>query len=233
MKLKSILPERWYLRYIKPLQMHIVQSRGIRTYSQEGEDRLTDRLLGGRENGFYIDIGAHHPRRFSNTYYFYRKGWSGINIEPNPELYKLFSKWRPRDINLNAGLYSKPMELKYYYFEEPALNTFSEDIAAQHLTAQHKLVKTENIAVTTLSKALEGVQVPEFIDFMNIDTEGSEWEIIRTNDWTRIRPELLLIELKAETIERLLDSDMVKFLKGFKYRLIAKLFNTVIFRQEG
>lgn len=70
MKLKSILPERWYLRYIKPLQMHIVQSRGIRTYSQEGEDRLTDRLLGGRKNGFYIDIGAHHPRRFSNTYYF-------------------------------------------------------------------------------------------------------------------------------------------------------------------
>ena len=232
MKLKSFLPELWYQRYIKPLQMNILQSRGIRVYSQEGEDILADRLLGGREKGFYIDIGAHHPRRFSSTYYFYRKGWSGINIEPNPELYKLFSKWRPRDINLNAGLYSKPVELKYYYFEEPALNTFSADAAAENLASQHKLVKTKNIAVTTLSKALEGLQVMELIDLMNIDTEGSEWEIIRTNDWTKIRPELLLIELKAETIEWLLNSEIVKFLNGFKYRLIAKLFNTVIFKQE-
>lgn len=232
MKLKSFLPERWYLRYLKPLQMHILQSRGIRVYSQEGEDILVDRLLGGKEKGFYIDIGAHHPRRFSNTYYFYLKGWSGINIEPNPELHKLFSKWRPRDINLNAGLYSLPVELKYYYFEEPALNTFSTDVAAKLLATQHKLVKTENIAVTTLSKALEGFQMPELIDFMNIDTEGSEWEIIRTNDWSKIRPELLLIEFKAETIEQMMDSEMVNFLRRLKYKLIAKLFNTVIFKRE-
>lgn len=232
MKLKPYIPERWYQRYLKPLEMHIVQSRGKRIYSQEGEDILTDRLLGGKEIGFYIDVGAHHPRRFSNTYYFYRKGWSGINFEPNPELFKFFLKERPRDLNFNTGLYSKPAELKYHYFEEPALNTFSVDAAAQYQAGNHKLIKTETIAVTTLSKALEGVHVPEVIDFMSIDTEGLEGDILRAIDWNEIRPEVLLIELKYETVEQLLDSERVKYLKGFQYRPVSKLMNTVIFKKE-
>ena len=232
MKLKSLIPEQWYLQYLKPLEMHVFHSRGMRIYSQEGEDVLTDRLLGGKETGFYIDVGAHHPRRFSNTWFFYRKGWSGINFEPNPELFKFFLKERPRDINLNMGLYSEPTELKYHYFEEPALNTFSADAVAQHLAGKHRLVKTETIAVTTFSKALEGIPLPDTIDFMNIDTEGLEWEIIRTIDWTKLRPEILLVEIKTETLEQLLDSEIVNFLSGFRYKPVSKLMNTVIFKQE-
>ena len=107
MKLKSILPEKIYQRYLKPLQINYFESSGTRIYSQEGEDILIERMIGKKKKGFYIDIGAHHPYRFSNTYYFYKQGWSGINIEPNVEHFRYFLKHRKRDINLNKGLSDK------------------------------------------------------------------------------------------------------------------------------
>ena len=61
----------------------------IKCYSQEGEDMILRRIF-EEKNGFYVDVGAHHPRRFSNTYYFYKQGWTGISIEPNPQAAKAF-----------------------------------------------------------------------------------------------------------------------------------------------
>ena len=100
----------------------------IKCYSQEGEDMILRRIFEGQENGFYIDVGAHHPRRFSNTYYFYKQGWRGINIEPNPDALKAFNSDRPKDINLQLGVSDAASILKYYYFDEPALNTFDSSI---------------------------------------------------------------------------------------------------------
>lgn len=76
----------------------------LQTYSQEGEDAILRRLFELTDKGFYIDIGAHHPQRFSNTYFFYLKGWNGINIEPRPGSSQLFNELRPRDINLELGI---------------------------------------------------------------------------------------------------------------------------------
>ena len=62
-----------------------IDPHSARSYSQEGEDMILRRFLAGQKDGFYVDVGAHHPVRFSNTYYFYKQGWAGINIEPNPD----------------------------------------------------------------------------------------------------------------------------------------------------
>ncbi len=99
-------------------------SYAIKSYSQEGEDMILQRILGDKKHGFYVDVGAHHPRRFSNTYLFYRRGWSGINIEPNPEAMNAFQVDRERDINLQFGIAEHAENLTYYFFDEPALNTF-------------------------------------------------------------------------------------------------------------
>src|SRR5690348_9855363 len=93
-------------------------------YAQEGEDLVLRRFLNDVAQGFYVDVGAHHPRRFSNTHLFYRAGWSGINLEPNPEAQDLGAKCRPRDINLQMGVDEQSGVLKYHRFDEPALNTF-------------------------------------------------------------------------------------------------------------
>jgi hypothetical protein len=67
----------------------------IKSYSQEGEDMILRRIFEGQEKGFYVDVGAHHPRRFSNTYYFYKLGWAGVNLEPNPDALIAFKADRP------------------------------------------------------------------------------------------------------------------------------------------
>jgi hypothetical protein len=93
--------ERWFRTYARE------------SYSQEGEDMLLERFLEHRHSGFYVDVGAHHPRRFSNTYRLYRRGWRGLNIDANPGSMALFRHVRPRDINIEAAVSSVPQQLTY------------------------------------------------------------------------------------------------------------------------
>src|SRR5687767_12978486 len=99
-----------------------------KSYSQSGEDMIVNFIFEqlGINLPTYLDIGAFHPYIISNTAFFYDKGCTGINIEPSPVNFKLFTKARKRDINLNIGISEKEQTIKYYNFEEPALNTFSE-----------------------------------------------------------------------------------------------------------
>jgi hypothetical protein len=98
------------------------------SYAQEGEDRILSALLGLEEcnrQGFYIDVGAHHPERYSNTFLFYIHGWSGINIDATPGSMVAFRHERPRDINLEAAIADEQKTLIFYEFNEPALNSFA------------------------------------------------------------------------------------------------------------
>ncbi|HWR59941.1 MAG TPA: FkbM family methyltransferase, partial [Thermodesulfovibrionales bacterium] len=122
--LKRIIPEKYWIILRQRLSLS-----GFRTwsYSQEGEDLILRRIFSNITNGFYVDIGAHHPKRFSNTYLFYRQGWCGINIDAMPGSMKLFNKFRPRDINLEFAVANGNNKMTYYEFNLPALNSFSKD----------------------------------------------------------------------------------------------------------
>ena len=108
-----------------------------KSYSQEGEDMILRRLFEKQKTGFYVDVGAHHPKRFSNTLFFYKKGWHGINIDAMPNSMSLFDKIRPRDINLEVPISEKKQKLKYYMFNEPALNGFSKELAEKRDGKNH------------------------------------------------------------------------------------------------
>ena len=88
------------------------------SYSQDGEDMMLQTYYETKKHykGFYVDVGAHHPYRFSNTNYFYKKGWRGINIEPTPTLYPAFLRHRRRDINLNVGVSDHSTSIPFYIF---------------------------------------------------------------------------------------------------------------------
>ena len=122
-----------FIKLIKSLKILVVHyffdNYFFKSYSQEGEDMILNKIFEFKKNGFYIDIGAHHPKRFSNTYFFYKKGWMGINVDAKPGSMYLFNKIRPRDINLEIGLNNEKSVLKYYSFNEPALNTFDKELA--------------------------------------------------------------------------------------------------------
>src|SRR5689334_15261611 len=86
------------------------------SYSQEGEDMILARVFENQKSGFYVDVGAHHPWRFSNTYMFYRRGWRGLNIDAMPDSMSRFRKARPRDINVEIPVLREEAVLNYYQF---------------------------------------------------------------------------------------------------------------------
>ena len=205
---------------------------GRLSFSQEGEDLVLARILGEKQisSGFFVDVGAHHPTRFSNTYYFYRRGWSGINIDALPGTEKLFKRMRPRDINIECGVAQVPGEMTYYQFNDPALNTFSKSEAERKNQSPYHLIGTQTIAVRTLADILqENVPSGTVIDFMSVDAEGLDYEILLSNNWERFRPQVLVVELLNTELTDYYQNPTAVFLKRLNYRLFAKTLNSYFF----
>ena len=219
--------KRFLLKYL-PIHKFKAQA----SYSQEGEDAVLLGFYEGRKKykGFYVDIGAHHPYRFSNTMAFYKKGWKGINIEPNPEAMKWFNWFRKRDINLNFGVAENDGTLTYYCFNEPALNGFSSNISAQRdNTAHYSIVKTIDIPVRRLDTLLDKhLQSHTKIDFLSIDAEGFDLAVLKSNNWTKYRPYYILVEDNYD-MDGPTSTPIIDFLKEQGYRLIAKTKRTLFF----
>ena len=200
------------------------------SYSQEGEDLILERILGSRKTGFYVDVGAHHPRRFSNTRRFYKRGWRGINIEPNPDAMKLFQRQRPRDINLCYGVGETETELTYFMFNEPALNSFDRQLSEQRQCGPYRITARKQIPVRRLSSLLaEFLPGGVPIDFMSIDVEGFDLQVLQSNDWTRFRPTCVLVESESFDLTNPGANPIHVFLESQNYMLFAKTFNTLFY----
>jgi FkbM family methyltransferase len=208
---------------------------GRLSYSQEGEDLVLARLFGARKNpGFYVDIGAHHPVRYSNSYYFYRRGWRGISVDAMPGTARLFRRMRPRDIVVECGVGAEEGTLTYYVFNEPALNTFSKAEAEKKNGGDYRILDKIQIPVITLPQLLSRhLPVDTVIDFMTIDTEGLDYEVIASNDWNRYRPAVILIELLNTRLEDLANNPSASLLARHGYRAFAKTCNTFFFVNDA
>lgn len=206
------------------------------SYSQEGEDLLINRFLENKKGGFYVDVGAHHPRRFSNTYHFYKMGWSGINIDAMPGCMDLFNIERPRDINLEMGVSKDKGEMTYHMFNEPALNTFSIlEAKKKDGLRDYKIIGKRKVFIYPLNEILEKyLKINQKIDFMSIDVEGLDLEVVISNDWNKYRPSLVLVEEleKYTLVELPLKSDLYKILISNGYELVAKTYNTLFFKDN-
>ena len=201
-------------------------------YSQEGEDMLLARFFEGTENGFFVDIGAHHPIRFSNTYHFYKQGWRGINIDATPGSMEPFKILRPEDVNIEMGISVKEGNLTYYLFEEPALNTFSEE-RVKFLTEEtpFKFKNRVTVKTKTLAQILdENISEGKKIDFLSIDIEGLDFEILQTNNWNKYRPTFILIEDINGSLENISQSKLYSYLHPLGYLVVAKTKNTLFFK---
>lgn len=199
-------------------------------YSQEGEDLFLARLLADRSSGFYVDVGALHPVRFSNTYLLYKRGWSGINIDATPGSMESFKRLRPGDMNIECMISSDPSPRYYYEFEEPALNTMSEKLVRQREMEGHRVVRRLLLQPTPLAAVLENyLPAHTVIDVMSVDVEGSDLAILKSNDWDRFRPRIVIAELLGTSLENISQCEIYQFLASHDYELVAKLFNSAIF----
>jgi FkbM family methyltransferase len=204
-----------------------------KSYAQEGEDLILSRFFEGKPQGFYIDIGAHHPFRFSNTYFFYKKGWRGINIDAMPGSMDIFQQKRPKDINLEAAISDVPSLLTYYAFEEPALNTLDPQGYALHTASGSKLLFKKEIKTQRLDEILEKHLPPnQAISFMSVDVEGHDLQVLQSNNWQKFRPSFVLAEVLSKNVKEVLEDKVTVFLEQQGYTLVAKSVNTCFFKDN-
>jgi FkbM family methyltransferase len=196
-------------------------------FSQCGEDAIISSIFTYEfptQNGFYIDVGAYHPTKGSNTYLLYRSGWRGINIDPNPFAIELFNKDRPGDINLAFGISKEKDTLNYYIIDKSStMNSFSFE-NLEKIGMHDRVKEVRKIPVYPLSYISEEyLSQGKKVDFLNIDAEGFEMEILESNDWEKVKPKVIAIEqgdvLSFEDVER---STVCLYLKQKGYQPVAK-----------
>lgn len=203
-------------------------SLAMKSYSQEGEDRILARLF-DQKTGFYIDVGAHHPRRFSNTFLFYKRGWHGINIDAMPGSMDAFVRERPRDINIEVPIAKERKTLTYFEFNDPALNSFSEELSLSRGTPYRITAKRELEAYPLKDILVKYLPAQQQIDFLSIDVEGLDFEVLQSNDWSTIRPNMVLIEKTKSLMLQIQQDPIHQFLLDHDYQLYAKSVNTFFY----
>lgn len=156
------------------------------------EDVYIQRLFPGKTDGFYIDVGAAHPTEGSVTRHFYNLGWHGINIEPQEKYFKLLESERPRDLNLQIAVGAKEEGRTFFDVGGKGGSTF-DALNADRGSSLGFRVTSKVLQLTTLEKVCEA-HVHGPIDFIKIDVEGWELDVIRGADWKRFRPLLVVAE---------------------------------------
>ena len=229
--LKKVLPKR-LIELLVVLRGSYFDGYALRSYSQEGEDMILRRVFEQQYSGFYVDVGAHHPKRFSNTYFFYKRGWSGINIDAMPGSMKFFEKIRPRDINIEKPISNKKRILTYYAFNEPALNGFSKELSeARDKKNNYKIEFTKDLETCTLENLLdEHLPTGQVIDFLSIDVEGLDFDVLKSINLKKYRPRVVLVEILGSSLSDMRQEEIFKFLEHWNYFVFAKAVNTVIFK---
>ena len=141
-----------------------------------------------------------------------------------------FRRYRSRDINVECGVAAQPGRLPYYRFDEPALNTFDQAEARLKGRPPYRLIEQVDVAVRRLDDLLtEYLPVGQGIDFLTIDVEGKDREVLESNDWSRFRPRFVLAETLRTDMLNLSSCPVVQFLSDRGYKPVAKAYNTSFF----
>lgn len=167
------------------------------SYAQRFEDFYLLRCFGDRADGFYIDIGAGHPVADNVSFAFYLQGWRGITAEPNPHLARLSRAVRARDFAHQVLVGAAPGQAEFYLVED--FHGFSTMLAPHAEAARTEFGKRSEkltLPVTTLRDLCEQ-HAPASIEFLKIDVEGAEKDVLEGGDWQRFRPQVVVLEALA------------------------------------
>lgn len=164
------------------------------SYSQAGEDLILALVFEslGVSKPVYLDVGANHPRRFSNSYLFYRWGGNGVLVEPDPGLQQALRRARSRDLVLGVGIAPQPGELEFFRMSTSVLNTFSRIEAESLVTEGHRILEQIAVPVITMEDAL--ARCPRTPDLISLDIEGMDEAVLASVDFGRHRPLALCVE---------------------------------------
>ena len=169
------------------------------SYSQNLEDYHLSLAFAGQATGAYIDIGAGHPIADNVSFWFYERGWRGIVVEPQSKLATLYPLLRPRDVLVEGLVGRESVEADFYVVDRlHGLSTTKTEVAqaSQTLGVRYQTVRKP---MTTLAKLCETYDLGT-IDFLKIDVEGAERDVLLSGDWERFRPKVVVAEAEAAVL---------------------------------
>ena len=214
LKLKRFLinnPLSYYLYKIFKLN----KNKGRGTYYGEfGEDVLINRFFRKKNEGFYVDVGCYHPIKGSLTYCLYKKGWNGLNVDLSKISVDLFKSARPKDYNIQAAI--TDFDGETYFFENGIINQQNS------LENDGTNLKKIKIIAFKLQTLLDKLNV-SYIDFLNIDVEGSDYKVISSLDLNKIRPKMICIEENRYDIKDIMNDKIQNFMNSNNYFLFSRL----------
>lgn len=205
-----------------------------KSYSSNSVDLIINELFKNKKKGIYIDVGCNHPFIGNNTYKLFKKGWSGINIDLDYTFIESFNFYRPNDYNLQIGVSDKNGEQEmYYHHERSAINTLD-------IKRSSKSILKKNIKTLTLNNIIENSKFKnQQIDYVSIDVEGYELNVLKGFDLNKYKPKALSIEyidtkmIKEEyyhqNINNILNSDLYKYITNHGYHFVNWLHSDLIF----
>lgn len=195
-------------------------------FGNYGEDLILHRLFDRTyRNGVYVDLGAYHPFRFSNTSYFYLKGWSGINVDANKISIDLFNRARKNDVNIFAAVVPRDYPEKTIKFGRSGGNIDAIGSVVSAENFQH----VSSVPAITIDEILSKLQTPK-IDFLNIDLEGMDEQIISEFDFNKYKPQVICIEVYGDNIIDVASSKTALILADNQYIPIARIGPSLIFK---
>lgn len=219
--------------------IYIRNQKFLNNGSQFGEDKFLMDLFKKEYKGKYLDLGCFHPTKHNNTYLLYKNGWRGINIDLNPLTIELFNFMRPQDTNLNLAISNDNNEKNLYFIDELNTQNTLDENQLLFLKEHHKIKEEEIIKKRIKTKKLDNIlneQKFDEIDFMNIDIEGHELDVIKTIDFKKIKVRYICLEMinhnelsikNSEKIKNILSVNNFNMIKkfGFNYIFENKAFN--------
>ncbi|CAB3806485.1 hypothetical protein LMG27177_06088 [Paraburkholderia fynbosensis] len=206
-------------------------TRGARLYySQFGEDAVLREIISPTcAKGVYVDVGAYHPIKFSNTYALYKRGWRGINIDMDPVKIEAFKLARASDINVCAAISNEKAVKQIYNFSTYGLtSTLDPDVAAAGAMAPTSI---RSVETTTLDDVLGRSRYSDHeIDLLSIDAEGHDYHVLKSLDLFKYKPKIIVIESSSRSIRDVIESATYNYLEQQGYRLVSWTHLSLIFR---
>jgi FkbM family methyltransferase len=203
------------------------------SYSQFGEDLVVrTHFAENFDNsiGRFIDVGAFHPFKYSNTMLLSQLGWRGINVDCDPVKIARFEKLRPQDHNICAAVAEKPRDMVYLEYSAEGLTNRIADPGEKELLSGigEKPLKATPIRVTTLTHIIEqSVFRGQHFHYLNVDCEGQDLSVLKGLAFSRYSPELISVEAFTKAAR----PELTAFLGGLGYELTDMVHLTLFFQK--
>lgn len=222
-------------RYVEIAELTKLDYAITVSWSQGSEDLALIHAVQGLKTGTYIDIGAHHPSRFSVTRHLYQLGWHGVNVDANADLMDEFFKVRTRDQNLCFAVGMNPT-YEFTVFEEPAISTLDPEWRESALNQNNQISKTVKVEGRKLRKILDDFEPKNCINLLSIDAEGSDLEVLESIEFKTLEnkrfPTWLLLEA-TPPVSRALQTPAVKLAMKWGYEPYMVLPMSTLLKYVG